>query len=75
MYDYRSKYQAAVQVFNVFDTEKEAQLFVQENSITLGVDMLIGQTNKWLIVQDNEDFLEKTFYTDDEDQLLTSLIE
>jgi hypothetical protein len=75
VYDYRSKYQAAVQVFNVFDTEKEAQLFVQENSITLGVDMLIGQTNKWLIVQDNEDFLEKTFYTDDEDQLLTSLIE
>ena len=36
--------------------------------------MLVGQTNKWIIIQDNEDFLEKTFYTDDEDQLLTNLI-
>lgn len=37
--------------------------------------MLVGQTNKWIIIQDNEDFLEKTFYTDDEDKLLTNLIE
>jgi hypothetical protein len=37
--------------------------------------MLVGQTNKWLIIQDNEDFLDKTFYTDDDEKLLTSLIE
>lgn len=62
-------------MFDVFETEAAARAFIQEHSITVGVDMLVGQTNKWLIVQDNEDFLEKTFFTDDEDQLLTTLIE
>jgi len=56
-----------VQVFDVFESETEAREFIQQNSQTVGVDMLVGQTNKWIIIQDNEDFLEKTFYTDDED--------
>lgn len=74
-YNYRSKHQAAVQVYDVFNTEEEAQEFVKRNSATVGVDLLIGQTNKWLIIQDNEQFLDKTLFADDEDRLLTGLLE
>ena len=59
----------------MFESEADARAFIEHNSLTVGVDMLVGQTNKWIIIQDNEDFLEKTFYTDDEDRLLTNLIE
>jgi hypothetical protein len=41
----------------------------------VGVDMLLGKTNKWMIIQDNEDFIDKTKFTDDDDSLLEGLIE
>lgn len=71
---YRSKQQAAIQVFAVTKTEEEAREYVERHALTVGVDMTIAPTHKWIIVTESEQTLDNTHFIDDDDHITTTLI-
>ena len=71
---YRSKQEAAIQIFTIVETEKEASDYVERHALTVGVDMTVAPTHKWIIVTDSEQTLDTTHFIDDDDHITTTLI-
>jgi len=58
----------------VFDSKEEARDFVDKNAKTVGFDILMGGTNKWIIVEDSEKTLESTEFVGDQNTLINNML-
>jgi hypothetical protein len=71
---YRTKQDAAIQVYTIVDTEEQAQEYVNRHALTIGVDLTVAPTHTWAIVTESEDTLDKTHFIDDDDHITSTLI-
>jgi hypothetical protein len=71
---YRSNQQCALQVYGVFETVEEARQFIDKNAKTVGFDILMGGTNKWIIVEDSERNLDQTEFVGDQNTLINNML-
>ena len=71
---YRTKQEAAIQIYTIAETEEQANEYVARHALTVGVDMTIAPTHKWAVVTESEDTLDKTHFVDDDDHITTTLI-
>ena len=55
---YKNKHQIALQVYGTFDTEEEARAFVDKHAKSVGFDIIMGSTNKWIILEDVDKSLD-----------------
>ncbi len=73
-YAYRTRQDAAIQIFTVTETEDQANDYVNRHALTVGVDLTIAPTHKWAVMTESEDTLDKTHFIDDDDHITTTLI-
>ena len=74
MYQIRPQYEFAVQIYDVFDNEAQADAFRDKYGPGISVDIYKAVTNKWVLLQTNEECLDRVKFYDKENEILENMI-
>ncbi len=74
-YTVRPQYEYAIQIYDVFETEQKANEFKDKYGPGLAVDIHKATTNKWILMETNEECLDKIKFYDKDGELLENMIE
>jgi len=71
---YNPQYQAAIQIYDTFEQAQDADKFAEQNAASVGVDLNVATTNKWIILRESEDTLLNTKYVGDDNATLENIL-
>lgn len=71
---YNPAHQAAIQVYDTYANERDAERFAENNSQSIGIDIIVAKTNSWIVLKDNEQTLELTKYPGDENRIVEGIL-
>lgn len=66
--------QSALQFYGEFDSEAKAREYAEKHALSVGVDITMGPSGKWIVLRDDEQTLDKTVYVGDENEYVQGLI-
>ena len=74
-YFYNPRIQCALQVYDTFESDKQARQYAESHALSVGVDMTMGPTGQWIVLREDEETLDKSVYVGDENEYIQGLIE
>lgn len=61
-------------MFGVFDSDEQAESFRDKHGSSVSVDIIKGVTNKWIMLETNEECADKIKYNDKNNEILEDMI-
>jgi hypothetical protein len=63
-----------VQIYDVFDNNAQADAFRDKYGPGISLDIYKAETNKWVLIETNEECLDKVKFYDKENEILENMI-